>query len=66
MIELETKYPFSIMDMYNEDIVDIRYNRINECLDEVESILNQMIKDNNFIFDNIITIFYSYIIKLFE
>ena len=66
MIELETKYPFSISDMYNEDILDLRYTRINECINEVEDTLNQMIKENNFVFDNIVKIFHSHIIKLFE
>lgn len=66
MFELETKYPFSIQDELNNDISDNRYKLVEECLDETEDLLIQMIKDNNFIFDNIINVIYTHIKKIFD
>ncbi len=66
MFELETKYPFSIQDEFNNDIADNRYKLIEECLEEVEDILVQMIKDNNFVFDNIMNVIYFHVKKIFD
>lgn len=66
MFELESKYPFSIQDELNNDISDNRYKLVEECLEEVEDLLIQMIKNNNFEFDNIINVFYTHVKKIFD
>lgn len=66
MFELETIYPFSIQDDLNNDISDHRYKLVEECIEEAEVVLIQMIKNNNFVFDNIINVLYTHIKKIFD